>query len=135
MTNLFGLQASPDRLPRPKTPECGHPQALSTFTRAFIHRSKDISNLTRLRQLRAEFCVEQDPVKRQQILDHLLTLIEEKWKHLLGLIADEHDPAELRAMIMELNTILEARKREPLPKPPEISATQAKDAKQGHKQA
>lgn len=131
MTNFPGVQASPDRLQRPKTAKCDHPQALSAPT----HRSTDISNLTRLRQLRAQFCVEQDPVKRQQILDHLLALIEEKWTHLLGLIADEHDPAELRAMIVELNTILEERKKEPLPKPSEISGLQHQDAKRSDKPA
>lgn len=87
-----------------------------------------ISHLTRLRELRSEFCREQDPVKRQQILDELLLLIEERWRHLLGLIAEEHNPLQLRAMIMELNAILQERRKE-LEKPSEIADSPPASAK------
>jgi hypothetical protein len=60
-------------------------------------------------------------------LDQLLTLVEERWKHMLGLIAEEHDPAHLRAMIVELNGILEERRKGSLPKASEIPGPRPKD--------
>ena len=81
-----------------------------------------MSHLNRLREIRAALCSEQDPVKRQEILDCLLSLIEERWRQLLGLVAEEHDPAELRSMIRELSTILSERRKGPLQKAATASA-------------
>jgi hypothetical protein len=63
-----------------------------------------------LRQVRAEFLQEQDPLKKQSMLDELLSLVQEHWVHLVGQVAEEKDPERLRALVAELDQILQARR-------------------------
>jgi hypothetical protein len=44
------------------------------------------------------------------LLDELLSLIQEHWIHLVGLVAEEEDPDRLRTLVAELDQLLEARK-------------------------
>ena len=69
-----------------------------------------ISHLERLRTLRVEFLQEKDPLKKQGMLDELLSLVQEHWVHLVGQVAEEDDPERLRALVAELNQILQARR-------------------------
>jgi hypothetical protein len=69
-----------------------------------------ISQLERLRQLHQEFLLDPDPAKKHEILDELLTLVQEHWNHFLGLLASEEDPVRLNALVQELDQILETRK-------------------------
>ena len=75
-----------------------------------MHSEVVISHLEHLRQLRAEFLQEPDPHKKQRRLDELLSLVEEHWAHLVGQVADEKDPERLRALVTELDQILQNRR-------------------------
>ena len=68
-----------------------------------------ISHLERLHELRTEFLQEQNPLKKQAMLDELLSLIQDHWIHLVGQVAEENDPERLRALVTELDQILQAR--------------------------
>ena len=57
-----------------------------------------------------EFLREQDPLKKQSMLDDLLSLVQEHWVRLVGQVAEEKDPERLRALVAELDQILQARR-------------------------
>ena len=72
--------------------------------------------LDRLRPLHQEFLLEPDPAKKNEILDELLTLIQEHWIHFVGLVAAEEDSTRLQLLVDDLDHILEARRgRSPAP--------------------
>lgn len=64
-----------------------------------------------MRELRASFCRERDPAARQEIFDRLFLLMAARCRKLVELIPEERDSERLNAMIVELNAIVQERRK------------------------
>ena len=74
------------------------------------HRRCTISIAERLRELRTQVALEQNPIKKQEMLEQLLQLVQEPFFQLIQMVAKEENPERLRVLTAELNEIIEERR-------------------------
>jgi hypothetical protein len=77
------------------------------------HRRCTISITDRLHELRTQIALEQNPIKKQELLEQLLELVQERFLQLIQMVAKEENPERLRVLTTELDEIIEERKAHP----------------------
>jgi hypothetical protein len=64
----------------------------------------------RLQELRTQIDLEQNPIKKREMLEQLLQIVEERFNRLLQLLDKEENPERLRVLATELSEIIKERK-------------------------
>jgi hypothetical protein len=80
--------------------------------------SQPITPIERLRALQREYALEPDATKKQEILQQILTLIQEGWNQLFTSLSKEANPQQTLLLVAELNRIFEERKTQPAKREP-----------------
>jgi hypothetical protein len=75
----------------------------------------------RLRELQSKLSLEDDPVRKQELQEQFLELVQDRFFELVLGITEESDPERLRVLVAELDEIIEDR-RDQAAKPDPLQA-------------